>query len=82
MPKIGHRERVQAAAVHVAAVSTGLNARLGAAPAVVREHVDADHLVFLNADGTRSRICICCCDDCWPSEAGKNPPPCAYEGSV
>lgn len=43
---------------------------------VEREHVAADHLVFLNADGTRSRICICVCDRCWPPAAGKHPGPC------
>ncbi|UTN93057.1 hypothetical protein SEA_MARKY_54 [Streptomyces phage Marky] len=37
------------------------------APAPIRHpHDPADHISFINADGTRSRICICVCDDCWP----------------
>ncbi|AWY07290.1 hypothetical protein SEA_HENOCCUS_52 [Streptomyces phage Henoccus] len=40
------------------------------------EHDPADHMVFLNADGTRSRICICVCDRCWPPGVGKFPGPC------
>lgn len=38
-------------------------------------HAPADHISFLNADGTRSRICICPCDRCWPPRVG-NPGPC------
>lgn len=33
-----------------------------------RPHVQADHVSFLNADGTRSRVCICTCLECWPAD--------------
>jgi hypothetical protein len=39
----------------------------------VREHRPADHLSFLNADGSRSRICICPCDTCWASDGAECP---------
>lgn len=47
-----------------------------AAPAApARPHEPADHMIFINADGTRSRICICVCDACWPPGV-KHPEPC------
>lgn len=33
-----------------------------------RQHAAADHMSFLNADGSRSRICICTCSRCWPDD--------------
>jgi hypothetical protein len=39
-------------------------------------HSPADHISFLNADGTRSRICICVCDRCWPVQEDGLPGPC------
>jgi hypothetical protein len=80
MPKIAD---VRAAAHRVAAASAGLNERLASgpvapvspapAPAPRYEHEPADHIAFTNADGTRSVVCICCCDTCWPPEGGQCP---------
>ncbi len=71
MPKIADVERAHAEALEVAAPA--------AAPAApvypAHEHVTADHMTFINADGTYSRICICCCDTCWPPGV-KEPGPC------
>lgn len=71
MPKIADVEKA-----HVEALKVAVPA---AAPAVrvypVHEHVTADHMTFINADGTYSRICICCCDACWPPGV-KEPGPC------
>jgi hypothetical protein len=67
MPKIGTRAAVTAPVVAAPAYVH--------APAPRPEHDPADHIVFTNADGTRSRICICACDDCWPPAAGKSPAP-------
>lgn len=73
MPKIGPII-AQAKAV----LEAGATAPAPAAPAPVypaHEHVTADHMTFINADGTYSRICICCCDTCWPPGV-KEPGPC------
>lgn len=35
---------------------------------LVFAHAPEDHISFLNADGTRSRICICVCVACWPKD--------------
>lgn len=85
MPKI---RDLQAAPARVPAVHVEAAAPVAAAPAVAApapaplrepfQHAGEDHIVFANADGTRSRICICVCDDCWPPAAGKNPPPCDW----
>jgi hypothetical protein len=59
-----------------------VRAQAPAAPVAVpetvpqHEHDPADHMVFRNADGTTSRICICVCDRCWPPGVGKFPGPC------
>lgn len=72
MPKLSSRPAAQAP---LGVVEAPAPAALVAAPERP-VHSPADHMVFQNADGTRSRVCICICDRCWPPDAGKNPGPC------
>jgi hypothetical protein len=41
----------------------------------VYEHIPENHLSFQNADGTRSRICLCLCSNCWPVDGTDGPCP-------
>lgn len=85
MPKLGSRPRpVAPSRALETAVAAPAAPPVPVAPPVRegRAHAPEDHMTFLNADGSKSRICICCCDDCWPPDAGKNPPPCTWTEDV
>jgi hypothetical protein len=76
MPKLTPRSKRSVnfyTSIPEAAVAPVTAAPAAPAPRRVFAHDPADHISFVNADGTRSRICICPCDACWPPDGTECP---------